>query len=70
MKKQRAYRFRIYPNKEQEKLIHKTFGCCRFVYNCMLSERKDIYEKTGKTVRLTPASVWRMENCVCPRWDL
>ena len=33
MKKQRAYRFRIYPNKEQEKLIHKTFGCCRFVYN-------------------------------------
>ena len=55
MKRQRAYRFRIYPDREQEKLIHKTFGCCRFVYNCMLSERKEIYEKTGKTVRLTPA---------------
>ena len=55
MKKQRAYRFRIYPDREQEKLIRKTFGCCRFVYNRMLSERKEIYEKTGKTVRLTPA---------------
>ncbi len=55
MKKQRAYRFRIYPDREQEKLIHKTFGCCRFVYNRMLSERKEIYEKTGKTARLTPA---------------
>ena len=66
MKRQRAYRFRIYPDREQEKLIHKTFGCCRFVYNCMLSERKDIYEKTGKTVRLTPAKykkeyVWLKE---------
>ena len=66
MKKQRAYRFRIYPNKEQEKLIHKTFGCCRFVYNRMLSERKEIYEKTGKDVRLTPAKykkeyVWLKE---------
>ena len=66
MKKQRAYRFRIYPNKEQEKLIHKTFGCCRFVYNRMLSERKEIYEKTGKAVRLTPAKykkeyVWLKE---------
>ena len=55
MKRQKAYRFRIYPDREQEELIHKTFGCCRFVYNRMLSERKEIYEKTGKTVRLTPA---------------
>ncbi|MFR7912431.1 helix-turn-helix domain-containing protein [Eubacterium ramulus] len=25
-----AYRFRIYPNREQEVLLCKTFGCCRF----------------------------------------
>ena len=25
-----AYRFRIYPNREQEVLLEKTFGCCRF----------------------------------------
>ncbi|MCI5558037.1 MAG: helix-turn-helix domain-containing protein [Coprococcus catus] len=24
-----AYRFRIYPNREQEVLLAKTFGCCR-----------------------------------------
>ena len=31
-----AYRFRIYPNREQEVLLAKTFGCCRFLYNQML----------------------------------
>ncbi|MCI6537258.1 MAG: helix-turn-helix domain-containing protein, partial [Lachnospiraceae bacterium] len=25
-----AYRFRIYPTREQERLLAKTFGCCRF----------------------------------------
>ena len=29
----KAYRYRIYPNKEQEIQLAKTFGCCRFVYN-------------------------------------
>jgi len=28
-----SYKFRIYPNKEQEQLIQKTFGCVRYVYN-------------------------------------
>jgi putative transposase len=41
----KAYKFRLYPNKEQEILLSKTFGCVRFVYNKMLSERKEIYEK-------------------------
>jgi len=40
----KAYKFRLYPDKEQEILINKTFGCVRFVYNKMLSDRKDIYE--------------------------
>ncbi len=33
------------PNTEQELLIKKTFGCVRFVYNQMLAERKEQYEK-------------------------
>lgn len=41
-----SYKFRIYPNKEQENLIAKTFGCCRFVYNHYLAKRMEIYEKT------------------------
>ena len=32
----RAYKFRIYPTTEQKKLIAKTFGCCRLVYNIYL----------------------------------
>lgn len=39
---ERAYRIRIYPNKTQQNLIHKTFGCVRYVYNQYLSEH--IYE--------------------------
>jgi len=40
----KAYKFRLKPNKEQEVLLNKTFGCARFVYNKMLAERKEIYE--------------------------
>ncbi len=43
-----VYRFRIYPNKIQQELFAKTFGCVRFVYNRMLAEKKECYEKTGK----------------------
>lgn len=45
---ERAYKFRIYPNKEQEVLIQKTFGCVRFVYNYFLDRRIKAYE-TDKT---------------------
>ncbi len=41
----KAYKYRIYPNKEQEEIIKKTFGCVRFVYNQMLANRKEIHEK-------------------------
>ena len=41
----KAYKFRIYPNKEQKIMIDKTFGCTRFVFNKFLSERKEKYEE-------------------------
>jgi putative transposase len=41
----KAYKFRLYPTKEQEQLLVKTFGCVRFVYNQMLAERKETYEQ-------------------------
>lgn len=41
---ERAYKYRIYPNKNQEELINKTFGCVRFVYNYYLNKRKELYE--------------------------
>lgn len=44
-----SYKFRLYPNAEQENLICRTFGCVRFVYNHFLSERIAQYRETGKT---------------------
>ena len=50
-----VYRFRIYPNKSQKELFARTFGCVRFVYNRMLAEKIEYYEKTGKVLKVTPA---------------
>ena len=49
----KAYKYRIYPNKEQKIQIAKTFGCCRFVYNQTLAYRKEAYEKEKKPVSKT-----------------
>lgn len=45
---ERAFKYRLYPNKEQEVLIQKTFGCVRFVYNYYLDKRIKAY-KENKT---------------------
>ena len=41
---EKAYKYRIYPNKKQREIITKTFGCCRFVYNTYLAKRIEMYE--------------------------
>ena len=51
----RAYKFRLYPNKEQEIMFAKTFGCVRFIYNRMLGDKIEYYKQTGKTLQTTPA---------------
>lgn len=45
-----SYKFRLYPNTEQETLIKKTFGCCRYTYNRCLAERIDKYKADKQTV--------------------
>ena len=45
MKRNTAYRYRIYPDKAQEELLQKTFGCARFIWNQMLADTKAYYEK-------------------------
>ena len=42
---EKAYKYRIYPNKNQREIIAKTFGCCRFIYNTYLAKRIEMYEK-------------------------
>ena len=46
---EKAYKYRIYPNKKQKEIIAKTFGCCRFVYNKYLAKRIEVYEKNKET---------------------
>ena len=46
---EKAYKFRIYPNKQQEELINKTFGCCRYIYNKFLAKRIELYENNKET---------------------
>ena len=50
MKILKSYKYRIYPNKEQEILIQKTFGCCRFVYNQTLAYRIELYQTQEKSM--------------------
>ena len=51
----KAYKFRLYPNKEQEIYFAKTFGCVRFIYNKMLADKIEYYKKTGEMLNNTPA---------------
>lgn len=46
---QKTYKFRLYPNKEQEKMLANFFGSVRFVYNHFLGKRKEQYEQTRKS---------------------
>ncbi len=39
----KSYKFKIKPTKEQEILLGKHFGACRFVYNHYLNTRKEYY---------------------------
>ena len=51
----KAIKYRVYPTTEQSVMFAKTFGCCRKVYNLMLSDKIEAYKATGKFPTVTPA---------------
>ena len=51
----KAYKFRLYPNKEQEIYFSKCFGSVRFIYNKMLNDKIEYYKKNNKMLNTTPA---------------
>ena len=55
----KAYKYRIYPNKQQKELIQKTFGCCRFVYNQTLAHRKELYETKKESMSRIDCNNWK-----------
>ena len=48
----KAYKYRIYPNKEQQELINKHIGCCRFVYNLCLEKKINAYKTSKKSLSM------------------
>lgn len=44
----KGMKVRIYPNREQQNVIHQIFGCCRLIYNKGLVMRNEAYENGGK----------------------
>ena len=51
----KAIKYRVYPNKTQEELLQKTFGCCRKIWNLMLEDKIKYYKETKKSLQTTPA---------------
>ena len=55
----KAYKFRIYPSKEQKLLLEKTFGCVRFIYNHYLALRREVYKTKRGPFRIKNAQrIW------------
>lgn len=46
----RGYRIKIFPKEEQKKMIHKSFGCSRFIYNWCIDRISENYNETKKTL--------------------
>ncbi len=46
----KAYKYRLYPNKEQAHLMQKHFGCVRFLYNKGLETKIKEYQTNNKTL--------------------
>lgn len=54
----RSYKTEINPTDEQKRIIHRTIGTCRYVYNFYLAHNKEIHEQGGKFVSGMTFSKW------------
>jgi len=41
----KSFKYRLYPNKQQEELLNKHIGCVRFIYNSVLETKQSQYAK-------------------------
>lgn len=62
----RTYKYRIYPNKAEERNLLSTLEICRWTYNNLLGLRKDTYEETGKSLSKFDCNkvlaIWKQEE--------
>lgn len=52
----RAIKIRLYPNKTQEQTLNKVLGCYRFVYNKMLAQKQEAYNRNKSNLGLCELS--------------
>lgn len=52
----KGYKFRLYPNQEQELYFQKCFGCCRFIWNNMLADKIAYYQENGLMLDVNPTA--------------
>ena len=57
MKIRRAYKYRIYPNKQQQQQLAVQFGHARFIFNYGLDVRKKAFKETGKGLSYTATAL-------------
>ena len=50
-----AYKYRLYPNKNQQQFFQKCFGCVRFIYNRMLADKIQYYGEHKKMLYNYPS---------------
>lgn len=48
---EKSFKVQIFPNKEQQKLMFKSFGCARFAYNWALNLQQENYKSGGKFIQ-------------------
>lgn len=54
----RTYKTEINPTLDQKRIIHKTIGVCRYVYNFYLAYNKEIYKKEKRFMSGMDFSKW------------
>ena len=63
---EKAYRYRLYPTTEQEKLLRQTMGCARLVYNKTLAFRTEAWydrqERVGYSQTSSMLTNWKKEE--------
>ena len=48
----KTFTYRLYPTKQQQRLLDQQLEECRWLYNHLLAARRDAWEQRGTSVRL------------------
>ncbi len=48
----KTFRYRLYPNRQQQRLLEQQLEECRWLYNELLAARRDAWEQRQESLRL------------------